>query len=276
MIVCGDPEKRRSRTAPVHPYYGETEVFEHPYRSKVTEPVSLLLPVCNEAEGIESIVVEMMEVVFRYLPEGSEFLINEGGSTDGTKDVLRDLSARWPVLDISYKEEKEGFANAARSLYRRARCPLLFFSDSDGQCVVSEFWKLVPHIADADFVLGRKKIRYDPLLRRISSRCFNALARAIFHLPLYDINYGFRLSRREALMDVLPHVKHMPTLLNAEVTIVAVLRGHRVKEVPVYHRPRLYGVSRGLVPNSMLRESWVAFKGLRAMARSSKSIEKRS
>ena len=54
----------------------------------IPEPVSILAPVCNEAEGIESFVVELVEVVFRYLPKGSEILIEEGGSTDGTKEIL--------------------------------------------------------------------------------------------------------------------------------------------------------------------------------------------
>ena len=65
------------------------------------EPVSILLPVCNEVEGIESVIAELVEVVYWHLPAGSEFLIEEGGSVDGTKEILKDLKMRWPFLNIS-------------------------------------------------------------------------------------------------------------------------------------------------------------------------------
>ncbi|HBA84335.1 MAG TPA: hypothetical protein DCZ95_09605 [Verrucomicrobia bacterium] len=228
----------------------------------LSEPVSILLPVCNEAEGIESIIAEFVEVVYRHVPEGSEFLINEGGSTDGTKEILRELNKRWPFLNIDYKEKKEGFAKAAIQLYRRSSCPLLFFADSDGQCVASEFWKLAGLIQDHDFVLGVKKIHYDPFVRRVASRNFNAISRLLFGFQFRDINFGFRLSRREALLKTLDRAHYMPTLLNAELTILAYCMGYRLCEIQVHHRPRIYGMSRGLVPNSVPSESWRAFKAL--------------
>jgi dolichol-phosphate mannosyltransferase len=231
-------------------------------RSSFAEPVSILLPVCDEVEGIESVLAELIEVVYRHLPEGSEFLIEEGGSRDGTKELLAELGQRWPFLDIACKTSREGFAAAARSLYRRARCPWVFFTDSDGQCVASEFWRLAQAAQDCDFVLGVKRIRYDPLVRRITSRVFNGIARAIFSVPSPDINFGFRLARREPLLDCLKRCGDMPTLLNAEVTIYAHALGYRIRPVLVHHRPRIFGLSRGLDPGSVPSNSWKAFTGL--------------
>jgi dolichol-phosphate mannosyltransferase len=222
----------------------------------------MLLPVCNEVEGIESVLAELVEVVYRYLPEGSEFLIEEGGSTDGTKELLVELQQRWPFLKILFKPEKEGFSAAARSLYERASCPLVFFTDSDGQCVASEFWRLAGHAAGNDFVLGIKQIRYDPLMRRLSSRVFNLLARRLCGAAMEDINFGFRLARREALLDCLSRCREMPTLVNAEMTIYAHSLEYRVQGVRVHHRPRIFGASRGLQPGSLFRESIAAFLGL--------------
>jgi len=231
-----------------------------PYH-QVNEPVSILMPVCNEAEAIESILAELVEVVYRHLPSGSEFLIEEGGSTDGTKDILHELNERWPFLKINYKTEKEGFAQASRELYRRATCPLVFFIDSDGQAVPSDFWKLAKQIQGCDFVIGAKKVHYDPAARRLTSKVFNSITRFLFHTRLRDINFGFRLCRRDAVLKCLKECKYMPTLLNAEVVLIALLLGHRICEVDVYHRPRLFGLSRGLQA-SLFRESWWAFKGL--------------
>jgi glycosyltransferase involved in cell wall biosynthesis len=228
----------------------------------VTEPVSILAPVCNEAEGIESFVVELVDVVYRYLPEGSEILIQEGGSTDGTKEILASLKQRLPFLEIEYRPTKEGFAAAARRLFARARNPNLLFVDSDGQCVIPEFWKLVPHIKDHDWVIARKNIRRDPFERRVLSRCFNLIARKMFGFEYRDINYGFRICRRDKLLWALAATRHMPTLLNAELVIHAYTAGDRITEIPVHHRPRLYGVSQGLKPSSLLGVTLKAFRGL--------------
>jgi len=231
-------------------------------RDVLKEPVSILLPVCDEVEGIESVLAELVEVVFRYLPEGSEFLIEESGSKDGTKELLRDLQKRWPFLDIRFQPKREGFGPAARALYARAKCPWVFFSDSDGQCVGSEFWRLAEYAAENDFVLGVKRVRYDPLVRRITSRVFNQIAKTLFAVPGEDINFGFRLARREAVNRCLPLCSDLPTLLNAEVSIYAHVLGYRIQPVRVHHRPRIFGLSRGLTPGSVPANSWKAFTGL--------------
>jgi dolichol-phosphate mannosyltransferase len=233
----------------------------------IPERVSILAPVCNEAEGIESFVVELVEVVYRYLPAGSEILIQEGGSTDGTKEILRELNERLPFVQIEYSPTKEGFAAAARKLFKRAKNPIVFFVDSDGQCVIPEFWKLVSHIRDYDWVISRKNIRRDPLLRRVLSRTFNLIARNLFRFEYRDINYGFRVCRREHVLRSLDGARHMPTLLNAELLIRAHLANDRIKEISVHHRPRLYGVSNGIHPSTIAAETFKAFKGLWSLKR---------
>ena len=233
----------------------------------IPERVSILAPVCNEAEGIESFVVELVEVVYRYLPEGSEILIQEGGSTDGTKEILRELNERMPFVQIEYSPNKEGFAAAARKLFKRSKNPIIFFVDSDGQCVIPEFWKLVSHISDYDWVISRKNVRRDPLQRRILSRTFNLIARHLFGFEYRDINYGFRVCRREQLLRSLDATQYMPTLLNAELLIRAHIASDRIKEIPVHHRPRLYGVSSGIHPSTIAAETFKAFKGLWSLKR---------
>ena len=231
-------------------------------KDTLTEPVSLLMPVCNEVEGIESVLAEMVEVVYRHLPPGSEFLIEEGGSNDGTKELLQVLNGRWPFLKIQYSDKKEGFAKAARKLYENSQCPLVFFLDSDGQCVGSEFWKMAAQIKTSDCVLGVKRVHHDPFLRRVASAGFNGLARLLFSFGFRDINFGFRLGRRDAILLCLRECKHMRTLLNAEMTIRLHSRGYRLTEVEVHHRPRLFGTSRGLDPDSLFKEAWQAYRGL--------------
>ena len=231
------------------------------------QPLSVLMPVCNEADVIEATITEWANDVFAFLPAGSEFLIDEAASTDGTREILARLCQTYDFLHVTSHERKDGFAAAARRLYAAARCPLVFFTDADGQYVASEFWKLAPFAADFDLVHGAKVGRQDAFARKVASAIFNRIARFLFDVHYSDINSAFRIMRREVVMTLLPTVHCMPTLLNAELLLRIELNNYSIKQVHVKHRPWQSGVSRGLPPTTYLREAYLAYKGLVAIKR---------
>lgn len=229
---------------------------------ELSEPVSILMPVCNEAEVIEEVVEEWVRDVLSHLPHGSEFLMDEAASTDGTRDILTRLSGKYPFLHVEYHDNKDGFAAAARRLYTRARCPWVFFTDSDGQYVAADFWKLAKYVSRYDIIHGAKIGRKDPLARRIFSILFNKFANFLFEIHFLDINSAFRLMKAVAIRQVLDNVYCMPTLLNAEFLLRAALDNYEIKQVHVLHRPREFGRSRGLPPYRYILEGIHAVKGL--------------
>jgi glycosyltransferase involved in cell wall biosynthesis len=228
---------------------------------QLPEPLSVLMPVCNEAAIIEDVVAEWDTEVFQFLPAGSELIFDDGDSRDGTLEKLEQLRTRNPYIRILYSK-RDGFAAAARRLYTEARCPLVFFTDSDGQYVPGEFWKVAEHIDRFDLVHGAKIDRQDPLYRCFASRCFNRISSSMFGVGIKDINSAFRILRKTLVEELLPQIHCMPTLFNAELLLRALARGYAVKEVSVIHRPRKHGNSRGLPPRSFGRECWRAYRGL--------------
>jgi glycosyltransferase involved in cell wall biosynthesis len=220
------------------------------------------MPVCNEAEVLEDVIEEWVRDVFQYLPAGSELVIDESASTDGSREILQRLCGKYAFIRVMYHDTKEGFAAAARSLYAAARCPLVFFTDSDGQYVPSEFWKLVPFLGEFSFVHGAKIGRQDPFYRKIASALFNHIARFLFDVHYSDINSAFRIIRTDLVQELLPQIHCMPTLLNAELLLRAELDNRSIKQVHVIHRRRLKGSSRGLPFGYFLKESMAAYRGL--------------
>lgn len=238
-------------------------------RCPIAEPVSIVMPVFNERDILESVLAEYAEVLFRHLPAGSEFLIDEGGSTDGTREMLQEFKQRWPFLDVVHKTQREGAWKALQDLVLRAKCPWVFVVDSDGQCVAQEFWRLAPFMKDHDLVLGAKRIRYDPYYRRFGSEVFNAGMKLLFGIRHSDINFSFRLCRRDVIQECARrYARALPNLFNAETTIWAHVLGYRIKEVPVHFRPRLYGVSHCFPGGSWFRECVSSFAALWRFRRS--------
>lgn len=228
-----------------------------------TEAISFLMPVCNEEQVIGEVIDEWRRDVLSHLTQPYEWIFDDC-STDGTTSILTQLSREDPSVRV-IRSNRDGFFSSAMRLYRAARYSVVFFTDSDGQYIPEEFWRLTPHLADHDIVHGAKVGRKDPLYRLAASGLFNTLVRMRFRTQMADVNSAFRLVRRSVLEQLLPKVRHIPTLLNAEMLLRAEREGFRIQVVPVGHRPRRVGRSRGLPTWSFLGECWKAARGLRRL-----------
>jgi glycosyltransferase involved in cell wall biosynthesis len=226
-------------------------------------PVSVLMPVCNEIDIIEDVVQEWHDQVIRHFPSGSELLFDDC-STDGTKEKLAELKKSLPYIRV-IDSPRDGFFNSAMRLYKESRNPLVFFTDSDGQYVPAEIWALTPLLESADLVHGAKSNRQDPLYRLAASGVFNRIVRGLFGTAHRDVNSAFRFVKRPVLDALLPKIRHLTTLLNAELLLRAEKEQFRIQSIPVAHRERKYGKSRGLPPKRFVSECVGAYKGLKAL-----------
>ena len=212
--------------------------------TETIKPISLIIVVHQEAESIEHVVKEFYEKVTSKIP-GSEFIVCEDGSTDGTKEILSKIKDTYH-LTLDMREGKRGYTNAMRDGLRAAKNPVIFFSDSDGQHDPADFWKMYEGLSDYDMVLGWKKDRNDAFYRLMLTRVFNKLIGLYFGVRLHDTNCGFRLMNRKVVDFLLRQDWLLQYCNNAELTVKAVRGGFGVTEVPVSHFQRKYGISRGL------------------------------
>lgn len=227
------------------------------------KPVSVLMPVCNEASVIRHVVAEWQESVFARLPAGSELVLDDC-SDDGTFEILQDLARRLSFLRVQ-RSPRDGFFNSALRLYRLASNDLIFFTDSDGQYLAADFWEIYRWIESYDMVHGYKCRRCDPIHRKTGSWVFNVIARGYLRSSAWDVNSAFRLIHREALNAVLDSVRHLRMMPNAELYLRLESRGHTIRNVPVRHRPRMNGPSRSLPFTRFLIEGGHALAGLRRL-----------
>lgn len=238
-------------------------------------PVSILMPIRNEIDTIPSVFVEWRDTVLNFLPQGSELVFDDGFSSDGTYEFLQSLTKEYPFVRVLRGDAPDGFAGAARRLYRDARNEWIFFTDSDGQYPADEFWRITEHCRDVDFIHGAKCGRQDPAYRLIASFFYNSIAKLLFGTKYADINSAFRLMRKEIVNTYVPQVRHVPLLLNSELLLRAEAAGIPIIDVKISHRARQFGNSRGIPPKTFIKECWKALKGmfaLRSELRSQRSL----
>ena len=236
------------------------------------QPVSAVILVYNEAEVVEEVARGIHAEVVMKNP-GSEFVIAEDGSTDGTKEILKRIVPDMPGARLVEGRERKGYTRAYKDALRCCRNELIFFSDSSGKHDPADFWRLAERIDAYDMVIGCKAARRDPLYRVAMSRVFNFLVSSYFGHNFTDINTGFRLMKREAIRNVLDEDWHMKHLINFEFTLRVVAHGFRVAEVPVAHRPRAHGQSRGLPLKKIPEAVFMALRTFPVLRRDLKLIE---
>ena len=93
--------------------------------------VSVVLPVLNEAKDMRSLLDQLKRQV---LPDqGIEVLVVDGGSVDGTREIVSADAASWPPLRLLDNPRKR--SSSGRNIGARAACGkyVLFL---DGHCSI--------------------------------------------------------------------------------------------------------------------------------------------
>ena len=239
--------------------------------SQSVKPISLILLVHQEAETIAQVIKDFYDKVIAKIP-GSQIIICEDGSTDGTKEILKNLAKQYP-LTLDLREQKRGYTGAMKDGFALAQNPVIFFSDSDGQHNPADFWRMYPLLEQYDMVIGWKKNRQDVWYRLLMTYVFNKLISLYFGTKLHDIDCGFRLIKKEAVSFLLQQTWRIKHCVNSELTVKVRAAGFSVGEIPVAHFSRQFGASRGLPVKKLPKIVWHILSGLPQIKKDIKQIK---
>lgn len=209
--------------------------------------VSVLVPAKDEAENLP-LFMEQTAQAFRDFAHGMEVIVIDDGSSDDSWAVLERLRARYPFLRTVRHRSRRGIADALRSGYLAARGDILVFYPADLQFRPADIPRLVaPILADeSDMVTGFKEGKYE---KAFVSSIYNGLSRALFHVPVKDLN-SVKAYRRE-IMEILPTRPDW----HRYMIVLAAAQGYTVTEIPVPLFPRHAGKSKfgiGRIPVGVL------------------------
>jgi glycosyltransferase involved in cell wall biosynthesis len=224
-----------------------------PSQSPVTDSglpdvdVSVLVPAKDEAENLP-LFLRLCEEAFRAQKVRYEVIVVDDGSTDDTANVLERLRTTYPFLRTLHHRSQRGIADALRTGYLAARSDVLVFYPADLQFKPEDIPRLVAPIlaGESDMVTGFKQGSYE---KAFVSRVYNALSRALFHVPVQDLN-NVKAYRRE-IMDAQP----VRPDWHRYMIVLAAAQGYTVTEIPVPLYPRHAGRSKfgiGRIPVGVL------------------------
>jgi glycosyltransferase involved in cell wall biosynthesis len=220
--------------------------------------VSIVLPCFNEEANIaESIRNATAAAVMS--SEKYEVIVVDDGSTDGTARVASHAIESDPHVRLIVHTRNRGYGDAVRSGIDAARMDWVLLTDADLQFDLRELADFIPVTRSADVLWGQRILRQDRLSRRANSAAWNRLMRALFRLPVRDVDCAFKLIRRDLLRRFV--LDTSGAMISTELLVRCRAEGARVVEIGVHHHPRLAGEETGGNPRVILR----AFRELATM-----------
>jgi glycosyltransferase involved in cell wall biosynthesis len=208
------------------------------------EPISLIFLAYNEAGTIEKEIRSFHKNIIQKLP-GSEFIVAEDGSKDGTTEIIQKLVKELGIIHLTSKERK-GYSKALIEAVLSAKNDYIFFSDTGLKNDPNDFWKLYEKRKDYDLIVGRKADRNDQWYRKIFTNGYNFVLRSYFNLNnVFDSDSGFRLFNQNVVDRVFKKGLSYKNLIGSEIVLRTILSGLQYCEVPISYFQR-QGQSRGM------------------------------
>ncbi len=219
----------------------------------MSDPVWLVIPTYNEADGIERLLRTAAAELERAAPGRWRILVVDDASPDGTGRIVDGLARELPEVAALHRAGKKGIGPAYRAgfdLALRGGAGVVIQMDADFSHDPAYLGPMMAELAGCDVVLGSRYLPgggvagWGPV-RRALSRGGCLYARAILRVPIRDLTGGFKVHRRAALEAIdLPTIRSRGYAFQIEMTYRALLRGYRVREMPIVFRDRREGTSK--------------------------------
>jgi dolichol-phosphate hexosyltransferase len=199
--------------------------------------LSILMPVYNERERVEQAIAEVLATE---LPADFELIVVDDGSTDGTREILR--NGKWDGrVRLLEHEHNQGKGAAVQTALSHAQGEFSAIFDADLEYDPADLGLLMPPLIDGRsnacfgvrafdgytshsflFVLGNKGVTF--------------ACNVLYNVYLHDIMTCHKMIRTD-LFRSLP-LRSPGFAIEPEITARLVQRRERIFEVPVHYRAR--------------------------------------
>jgi dolichol-phosphate mannosyltransferase len=223
----------------------------------MNEPLTIVMPVYNEAQGVAAAAHEIHDTLTRRGYD-LELVIVDDASTDGTYEIACAVAKRLARVRVERHPRNLGPCSGLATGGRLAHSDWVLLLPADIAIPLEDVDVLWAARQRADIVVGYvRDAAQRGLLRRLQSRVYTRLVNALFGLRLDQVNYvtlyrsavfhSFELTTQ----GVARHVEILARARDAGFTLT---------QVPLGYRPRRHGQATGSKPGVVLKTIWEVVK----------------
>lgn len=199
------------------------------------------MPVYNEERSLPVSIPVLRDFLSGpQFPYEWRILIADNASIDNTPAVGRELAAGNPGQVEYVRIERKGRGYALKQVWMASPMEIVSYMDVDLSTGLEAFPALIRAIAEEgyDVAIGSRLARGSrvtrSLKRRILTRGYNTIIKALFFTRFSDAQCGFKAVSRQAARRIIPLIEDNNWFFDTELLILAEKMGYRVRDVPVH------------------------------------------
>lgn len=218
------------------------------------EKISIIIPVYNEKGTIPKVLKGVAESDTLGLEK--EVILVDDGSTDGTRDLLGGLGAKYTVL---CHQKNQGKGAALKTGFKQASGDIILIQDADLENNPKEYPNLLKPILEnkGEIVYGSRHLKKNPrpsIKYYLGNKFTNLLLNAVYGSHLTDFWTGYKVFKAEAIKNL--DLKSNRFDIEAEITAKLLRRGYKITEVPIDYFPRNIKEGKKIRPKDGLIAIW--------------------
>ncbi len=217
------------------------------------------MPVFNEYQTIEEIVSRVIAVGL-----ADEIIIVDDGSTDGTRELLRELDQKYPEVKLILHDRNQGKGAAVRSGIAEASSEYLIIQDADLEYDPRDYHAILKPMQEglAEVVYGSRFLgaprRTTMFWHMIANKMLTLMTNILYNSILSDMETGYKLFKREIITSIPLRAKRFN--FEPEITAKLLKRKIRIYEVPITFNPREYSEGKKIGLKDAFEAVWTLLK----------------
>ncbi len=223
--------------------------------------LTVVIPCYNEEHFIEKVIQRVRAVEL-----ADQIVIVDDGSTDRSRDILRQLQAdpRNSDLTIIYHDKNQGKGAALVTGFKAATSDIILIQDADEEYDPRDYPQLVKPIEEgiAKVVYGsrflggpRKAMNF---WNMVANKILTLVTNILYNAILSDMETCYKVFRREVVQDMVIRARGFE--FEPEFTAKVLKKGIRIYEVPISYNGREWSEGKKIKWHDAPKALWALIK----------------
>ncbi len=198
--------------------------------------LSIIIPVYNEKKTLLEIIKRVETADTLNLKK--EIILVDDGSSDGTREILKNLEEKYLVV---YHSKNQGKGAALRTGFRTARGDIILIQDADLEYNPQNYPRLLKPILEnkTDVVYGSRALQKNPHLNMgnyYGAKIISWLTSIFYGCRLTDVYTCYKVFKAGILKEI--ELESNGFDIEQEITSKILKKKHKILEVPIDYSPR--------------------------------------
>ncbi len=220
--------------------------------------ISVIIPAYNEQKTIREIIDRVTAV-----DVADEILVVDDGSTDGTREILKEYNKNG-VVRVIHHPHNQGKGSAVRTGIEHVQGDLVIIQDADLEYDPREYKALLKPIEEdlADVVYGSRFLgaarRPTMFWHMVANKLLTLMTNIFYDTILTDMETGYKVFKTGVVEDM--KLKARSFDFEPEFTAKILKKKVRIFEVPITFNPRDYEEGKKIRIKDAFQAVWTLVK----------------